>query len=183
MSRLVDRGFDRLANVEGRYLAILFFSVLLLYTLALVNQALGYSEAARLFPLIVGFPLLAMLVVYILLLALQNRIDVRTVGFFDDVGNIGEEVSGTVEMDRSDRYRREFSMVLWVGSLILLTWLIGNLVAVAVFVFTFIYVNERAFVRALLVAAVTFGFIYLLFVQILGATLWRGVVPLGGMVP
>lgn len=180
MSRLVDRGFQRLADLESRYLAVAFFATLLLYTLALVSQALGYSEAARLFPLIVGVPLVGMLVAYILLLLLQDRVDVRTVGFFDDVGDFEAGPRG-FEGEQSDRYRREFGMVLWIGALVVLTWLVGNLVAVAVFVFAFVHVHERAPLRALLVAGLTFGFIYLLFVRVLGATLWRGVIPLGGL--
>lgn len=182
MREVIDGGFERLAAIEGRYLAITFFGVLLVYTLALVTQAVGYSEAARLFPLIVGIPLVVMLIANILLLALEERIDLRLVGFFDAMSEI-DAVSAEAEVDQAERYRREFSMVLWIGALISLSWLFGNLVAVAVFVFAFVYAYERAPLRALFVTVLTFGFIYLLFVQVLGAILWRGVIPLGGLLP
>lgn len=182
MRPVIARGFERLAAVEGRFLAMVFFGVLLVYTLALVSQAVGYSAAARLFPLIVGVPLVAMLVANILLLAVQDRYDLRLVGFFDSVGEI-DAASARTEVDEATRYQRETSMVLWIGALVVLTWLVGTLVAVGVFVFAFVYVYERKLVRALLVSGLTFGFIYLLFVQVLGAVLFRGVVPLGGVLP
>lgn len=182
MRDVIDRGFERVAAVDGRYPAMAFFGALLVYTLALVVQAVGYSDAARLFPLIVGVPLVVMLVANLVLLALGDRIDLRLVGFFDAVGEI-DAVAAASPVDDAERYRREFSMLVWVGALIGLTWLVGNLAAVAVFVATFVYVYERDLPRALLVAGLTFGFIYLLFVVVLDASLYRGVVPLGGLLP
>jgi Na+/proline symporter len=182
MRRVIAGVFERLAAVESRFLAMAFFGALVVYTLALVTQAVGYSDAARLFPLIVGVPLVVMLVVNLLLLAVGDRVDLQLVGFFDAVGDI-DAVSAESAVDEAERYRREFSMVVWVGALIGLTWLIGNLAAVAVFVATFVYVHERDLRRALLVSGFTFGFIYLLFVVILDANLYRGVVPLGGLLP
>lgn len=182
MRDVIDRGFERLAAVDGRYPAMAFFGVLLVYTLALIVQAVGYSDAARLFPLIVGVPLVVMLVVNLLLLAFGDRVDLRLVGFFDAVGEL-DAVSADTDVDDAARYRREFAMFGWVGALIALTWLVGNLVAVAVFVATFVYVHERDLGRALLVSGLTFGFIYLLFVVVLDASLYRGVVPLGGFLP
>lgn len=182
MKAAIDRGFERLAALDGRYPAMAFFAVLLVYTLALVWQAVGYSDAARLFPLIVGVPLVGMLVVNLLLLAFQDRVDLRLVGFFDAVGDI-DAVSAEAEVDQAERYWREFSMVGWVAGLVGLTWLVGNLAAVAGFVFAFVAVYERSLARALLVSAVTFGFIYLLFVVVLDAALYRGIIPLGGLLP
>lgn len=182
MRGLVDRGFDRLAAIEGRYLAIGFFAILLVYTAALVLEAVDYSEAARLFPLIVGIPLVVMLLANILLLAMGDRVDLQVVGFFDAMGEI-DTVSTRDAVPQAERYRREVTMILWVGAFVLLTWLVGNLAAIFVFVFAFIAVHERAPARAFFIAAVTIGFIYLLFVRLLGATLWRGVFPIGGLLP
>lgn len=182
MRKAIAGVFARLAAVEGRFLAMAFFGVLLVYTLALVIQAVGYSEAARLFPLIVGVPLVVMLVVNIILLAVGDRVDLRLVGFFDAVSEI-DAVSAETEVDEGERYRREFSMIGWVAALIGLTWLIGNLPAVAVFVAAFVYVYERDLPRALIVSGITFGFIYLLFVVVLDANLYRGTFPLGGLLP
>lgn len=173
----VDRGFERLAGVDDRYPAVLFFATLLAYTLALLHQALSYSPAARLFPLIVGVPLALLIAAYILLVLLRDRIDLRAVGLFEGVGAV-DAVSTERAVDRAARFRRESGMILWVVALVLLTWLFGNLLAVAVFVFAFIYVYEGDPVRALVASAATSGFIYLLFVLVLGAPLWRGVVPL-----
>lgn len=178
----VDRGFERLTDVDGRYFATLFFLGLLAYTLALLSEALGYSSNARLFPLIVGVPLSILLVAKIVLLLLQDRLDLQVVGFFEDVGDMN--VTSTREaVGRGVRYRRELSMIAWIGGLALLIYFFGNLVAVPVFIFAFILSYERAPLRAAIVAVVTSVFIYLLFVWVLDATLWRGIFPLGGMLP
>lgn len=178
----VDRAFARLAAVEGRFLAMAFFGGLLIYTLALLSQAIAYSEAARLFPIVVGVPLVVMLVVQILLLGFDQRFSLGLSGIFDSVGGI-DLASAKTELPKATRYRREFAMVLWVTVFVLLTWLLGTLLALYVFLFAFVYVHERTFVRAFSVSTLTFGFVYVLFVRLLGATLWRGVMPLGGVLP
>jgi hypothetical protein len=71
-------------------------------------------------------------------------------------------------------------VVLSILSFVLI-WLVGHIVALLVFVFGFIYLYERNIKRALIATALTFGFIYLLFVTILSASLYEGV--LGGMLP
>lgn len=180
--QLVDRGFERLADVDERYFATVFFVGLLAYTLALLWEALGYSADARLFPIIVGAPLSALLVAKILLLLFQDRLDLRVVGLFEDVGEMNVSSTGEA-VDRAVRYRRELSMIAWIGGLALLIYFFGNLVAVPVFILAFILAYEHAPLRATIVAIVTFVFIYLLFVQVLDATLWRGIVPLGGRLP
>lgn len=182
MGRLADRGFERLADVDERYLATLFFLGLLAYILALIYESLGYSADARLFPLIVGVPLAILLVAKVLLLLLQDRLDLHVVGLFEDVGDLN--IASTREVgDKSVQYRREFSMILWIGGLLLLIYLFGNLAAVPIFIFAFIFAYERDLLRAAIAAIVTFAFIYLLFVQILDATLWRGIVPIGRFLP
>ena len=182
MTRLVDRGFERLADVDGRYPATAFFLALLGYTLALLLEARGYPADPRLFPMIVGVPLVLLLVIKILLLLLQDRFELQSVDLFEDLGVL--DVGSTAdEGERADRYRREVSMIFWIGALGVLIYLIGNLLAIPVFIFTFILAYERDVIRAALVSVVTFGFVYLLFVEILGASLWKGVTGLGGILP
>lgn len=181
MRQLVSRGFDHLADIDGRYLAAVFFSVLLTYTLALVYESFGYAWDARLFPLIVGIPLSIMILGKILLLLLNDRLDLQVVGFFEDVGDMNPSQKKKAQ-SRASRYRREFSMVLWIVGLVLLIYLIGNLAAVPLFIFAFILTYERNFRRAVLAAIVTSVFIYLLFIQVLDSTLWRGIYQISGAV-
>lgn len=182
MTGPVDRGFERLADVDGRYPATAFFLALLGYTLTLLFEARGYPADPRLFPVIVGVPLTLLLTAKILLLLLQDRIELQSVGLFEDLGELGvASIDG--EDRRASRYRRELSMIGWIGALGALIYLVGNLLAIPVFIFTFILAYERDVVRAAFVSAVTFGFVYLLFVEILGASLWRGVLELGGLLP
>lgn len=182
MTRLVDRGFERLAEVDGRYPATAFFLAVLGYTLALLLEAQGYPADPRLFPMIVGVPLVLLLLAKILLLLFQDRFELQSVGLFEDLGVLDVASTGG-EGTRASRYRRELSMIGWIGALGGLIYLVGNLLAIPVFIFTFILAYERKPVRAAFVAALTFGFVYLLFVEILGASLWRGVFELGGILP
>lgn len=182
MRDVVERGFERLAAVEDRYLAVAFSLLLLTYTVALIVEALEYNANARLFPLIVGVPLALLIVANIGMLFLADRFDLRLVGLFDDVGDF-ELPTAAEPIDQVRRYRREVAMVLWILFLLGLIWLFGNYVAIAVFLFTFIVVHEHALGRAALTTLVTLVFVYLLFDFILGARLWRGIIPLGGLLP
>lgn len=180
MKRFADRGFERLADVDERYFALVFFSTLLVYTLALVSQAVGYSADVRLFPLIVGVPLSVMLAVKILLLVLGDRLDLNVGKILDDVADV-DAVAADRVTDKAVQYRHELSMTLWIGALTVLIYLFGNLTAVPIFIFAFVLVYERDVVRAAVVAGVTVVFIYLLFIQLLEAPLWRGVLSIGEM--
>jgi len=180
MAGLVDRGFERLADIDPRFSAAAFFLALLGYTMALLLEARGYPADPRLFPMIVGLPLTLLLITKVLMLLLQDRVHVQSVGFFDDL-DVMDVASDDGEPQRESRYRRELSMIIWIGGLGVLIYLIGNLLAIPVFIFTFILAYERDLVRAALVSAITFAFVYLLFAEVLGASLWRGVIELGGI--
>ena len=180
MSSVDERAFRKISGVNGRYWAALFFGLIFLYVALLVVEAQGYSSDPRLFPLVVGVPLLLLIVGQIVLLVFGEQLGIESVDLFESIQQL-EGADEETEMDPLERSRREFEMIVWSLLSFGVIWLFGHLVALVVFVFGFIYVYERSLKRALLATAVTFGFVYLLFVYILGASLWSGV--LEGIVP
>jgi hypothetical protein len=180
MSSVDERAFGKISGVDGRYWAALFFGLILLYVALLVVEALGYSSDPRLFPLVVGVPLLVLIAGQIVLLVFRDQLGIESVDLFESIQEL-EGSDDKHDMDPVERTRREFEMVVWSLISFGVIWLFGHLIALVIFVFGFIYVYERDLKRALLATAVTFGFVYLLFVYILGASLWSGM--LGGMLP
>jgi hypothetical protein len=177
---LSDRVFMFIENTDGRYWAVTFFLGLIAYTGLLVVEALTYSDAAQLFPLLIGVPLLGLIVLDIGLVLFGDQIGIESVDLFEEIVSLDEE--GEMR-SLVDQYRREFEMILWVGVSVALIWLLGHVIALSVFVFVFIYTYERNLKRAVLATAITFGFVYLLFIVLLEANLASGVLPVGGVLP
>ena len=181
MTSVDDRAFQKITHINSRYWASLFFGLLFVYVALLVSEALGYSSAPRLFPLVIGVPLLLLIVVQVVLLLFQEQLGIESVDLFESIQQLEGTSEETDEETAVEQTRREFEMVVLSIVSFVLIWLVGHMVALLVFVFGFIYLYERNIKRALIATALTFGFIYLLFVTILGASLYEGV--LGGVLP
>lgn len=175
---LSDRIFVFIENTDGRYWAVAFFLGLIAYTGLLVIEALTYSDAAQLFPLIIGVPLLGLIVLDIVLVLYGDRIGIESDDLFEEAIFLDDEGEAH---NLADQYRREFEMVLWTAVSVALIWLVGHIIALGVFVFVFIYTYERDLKRAVLATAITFGFVYLLFIVLLEANLASGILSIGGV--
>lgn len=173
MASVGERPFEVLAEVDGRYRSAAFFLGVGAYVLLQVFTALGYRPDVRLFPLVIGIPLLGLIAAQVVLLLFGERLGFRMTDLFENVTQM--EFEGIVDIPDDVRYRREFEMVVWTAALIVLVWLVGIMVAIAVFVFVFIYAYERSLTRSLVAMVVTYGFVYVLFIQILDAVLYEGV--------
>lgn len=181
MTSVDERAFRKIAAVDGRYWASLFFGLIFVYVALMVRQALDYASAPRLFPLVVGIPLLLLIVVQVVLLLFQEQLGIESVDLFESIQQFEGVTEERDEETATEQPRREFEMILLSVLSFVLIWLLGHVVALLVFVFGFIYLYERDLKRALIATALTFGFVYLLFVSILNASLYEGV--LGGMMP
>lgn len=175
--RRIDAAFERLAGVDSRFWSGLFFGLIGLYTLAVVLEATTYGSAARLFPIVVGVPFLGLVALKLLLLAAGDRLDLESTELFEVRERF--EHSDEVDVPAAVRYRRELEMALWLAGLTLVLWAVGFLLALVVFLFTFIAVYERDLLRAGLAAGATYAFVYGFFVELLGASVYGGVVALG----
>lgn len=180
VAKLLPLGLLR--SVDDRQWEILFFLLILGYSVLLVYEAWGYGPDARLFPLMVGIPLVGMLVVKIGLLLFADRIDLSENDMFgsvtsdlDDSEDIAESEE-TSKFDTLVRYRREYEMVGWTFVLIGLIWLLGFRLSMLVFIPVFIYRYERAPKRAVGVTIFTWIATDLIFVRLLSVTFWEGVI-------
>lgn len=164
--------------------ALVFAAALGIVLAAMVIRALDLGTAARTMPLVVGVPTLALVVGQIIRDGVRASRGDGTVG-------------ATSEMER-DRYRqaasgaqagdtatpapveegRRTSMaggLLWVAGLVLGVWLFGMILAIPIFMATFmrIFGRER-WTTIVLFAVVTTVAVYLLFVVGLEVTLYPG---------
>lgn len=177
-----DRVFEFIEATDSRYWAVVFFFGLLAYMGLLIVEALSYSDAAQLFPLIVGVPLIGLIIVNIVLVLYGDRLGIESVDLFENIASLGPEEEDE-RRSVTEQYRREFEMILWIAASVALIWLVGHVAALVVFVFGFIYGYERNLKRAVAATAITFAFVYLLFISLLGANLASGVLPIGGVLP
>lgn len=180
MTSVDERAFRKIADVDSRYWASLFFGLIFAYVGILVVRALGYASAPRLFPLIVGVPLLLLIVGQIALLVFGDRLGIESVDLFESAYELDTSGDQTEQEAAVEQNRRELEMIVWSLLSFVLIWAIGHIAALVVFVFGFIYAYERSLKRAAIATVITFTFIYLLFVTILDASLWPGV--FGGMI-
>lgn len=176
LRRFGDRFFARVVAIDRRLWPGIFFTFVSLYVIAVVLEAVTYSESARLFPIVVGIPLLIIIGLKLVLLAAGNRLDLESIALFD----FDDEFEGVIrrQVEPAVRYRREFAMLLWLVALSALVWAFGFLLSLLVFVLSFILVYERDPVRAVVTAALTYGIVYFFFVELLGAAVYRGAYPI-----
>lgn len=177
-----DRFLAFVQRVDGRYWTTVFFLGLFAYTLLLVITAMGYSGPAGLFPIAVGLPLLALIVVKVVVTLFADRLGIESIDLFEDIQSLEGDEEERDEADERLTYRRELETTLWVGFSVVSIWLLGHLLGLLVFVFGFVYAYERNLVRAGGATGVTFLFVYLLFRAILGANLYEGLLGVGGVI-
>lgn len=173
---------DTLRSVDYRQWEMLFYLLLLGYSLLLVYKAWGYDSDAQLFPLIVGVSLVGMLMVKIATLLFADRINISRNEMFGsitaglDQPEDTKESEGTQTLDILVRYRREYEMVGWTFALVAFIWLLGFRLSMFVFIPAFIYRYERDLKRAVGVTLFTWIATDLIFVRLLSVTFSKGVI-------
>lgn len=177
-----DRAFERITDIESRHWAALFFGLLLAYILLMVYTAIGYSADARLFPIVIGVPLALLIVVQLFLLEFGERLGIQSVDLFEGIQQLSEVEEGE-EVSAAESARWEFEMILWSLATVVLIWTVGHILTLVLLVFGFIYAYERDLRRATIATVITFLFVYVLFIAILDANLWGGILNPGGLLP
>ncbi len=166
---------DRTLFTLGVFVLVLFFLVL----------SLDYRPRARLVPIIIAVPTL-------LLTLLQLLIDMipavaRRLSFFQEYDLFGidagrsadpSEKSGSSEGGSSTTiYRRELNFASWLLLLVALIYFVGYLVAIPVFLVLFLRLrSSESWLMTLSITAVTWTFVYVVFIVVMGAPLHEGVV-------
>lgn len=84
----------------------------------------------------------------------------------------GPHEEGKVNME----LRRFYSVMGWMSAFCIGSYLLGFLIAIPLFTFSYLKVQQRSLFASLSVAAILFGFIYLAFEVGLSAQLFPGVI-------
>lgn len=169
----LDRIFVVLTRIDGVHYRRSFFLLGLGYVLAVLYRTADYSPAARLFPAMVAVPLVVLLVGTLLASFFGKAVEIPgpLVGVFEEI----DTHQWNTDLDDATRYRREVAVLSWLAALLFLIWLLGYLLAALVYVPAFVYAYEGDVRRAIVVGVGTTVFLYVLFVEILSANIYSGV--------
>lgn len=178
-TRVVDRLAEAAADVDATYYESAFYGVVLAYVLAVVAAATGYGADARLFPLLVGVALVILLVGKLVATASES-VEFAVAGLLADVFDGLDGYEAGERPDDAERYRRDATMLGWLVALLVLVWLLGFYPAALVYVTGFVYQQEGDLRRALALGVGTTVCLYALFIGVLSASTYGGV--LAGLV-
>jgi len=170
---LIRRFFERLADLDDRYPPAAFYGLLFAYVAALLAEAMRYDPRARLFPLLVGVPLAVALAVAVFA-ALVDAPDLGVAGPFEGLVSAVETHRRVDGGDTPRRYRREAETILWLLAFVSAIRLLGFFPAIPCYVTAAVYRWERDVRRALLLGLLTTAALYVLFAELLSATVYRG---------
>lgn len=161
----------RLGTTIKRHSRSLFLLALLSYTIILIYTALSYSREARLFPLIATVLLVGLIAFESLLKRYGDKISIGATSVFNRSSDESEDADDT---DESRNTQRELEMVGWIAGFILVIWLFGFL-ASFLLVPLFVYVYKQD-VRVAVYTFLAIVGLYYVFVFVLSARLWDGIV-------
>lgn len=142
--------------------------------------SLNYQPRARLVPLIIGVPTL-LLTLFQLLIDMIPAVG-RRFSFFQDYDLFGIETSRAAEPAQESRpsgsvFRREINFAAWLLLLMALVYFLGYLVAIPLFLVLFMRLrSSESWLMTLSITAVTWAFVYIVFIVVMGAPLHPGVV-------
>ncbi len=161
---------DRTLFTLGVFVLVLVFLVL----------SLGYQPRARLVPVIIAVPTL-LLTLFQLLIDMIPAV-ARRFSFFQEYDLFGIETGRAAAPSEESRpssavFRRELNFAAWLLLLVSLIYFIGYLVAIPLFMVLFMRLrSSERWLTTLSITAVTWAFVYVVFIVVMGAPLHEGVV-------
>lgn len=155
----------------GKILNIALF----LFALGYVWQGFSYSRTPRLFPLMVGIPML-------LLTAFQTVIDFfpHLSKKYAEMGTLDAEMlagraKNEVKEEDPRRTQKELEAFLWLGLAVALIMLLGIFWGTPLFIFTFLKLRyARGWVLSLSLPLGTLLVMYILFIRVFQIPLYQG---------
>jgi hypothetical protein len=163
---------------------IVFMVFLLIVFIIFVVLAFGYNAKARVVPLVVGIPAIALSMLLLMsywMPALDRKINnLKQMEFFElDIKDAKEQAEQTKQKQANEQKAllREFNIVFWILGLFLGILLVGFLVTIPAFVFIFLKFREKEkWSAALTVSVGTELGIWLLFGVLLKSEIYMGMV-------
>lgn len=173
--------------VDSKWFEIGFYGFWLLWIGYILAETATFEASQDwLFPLVLGVPITGMLLLKLFVILKPDYVrrvlpeSEKTDGDDGDLQRRIEEASSPTDAGRSKRERHEIELVMigWVLALPILMFVFGIGFAFTVYVFAFTWYFVRSVRTAALVTVVVLGFIYVLFIEILGMVLWKGILGL-----
>lgn len=159
---------------------LLFTICIAAYVTTLLVLCFGYSAESRLFPVLVIVPTMILIILRFVSIGNPRLSKVLE----PDSGMIDtEEIRRLKAMNENSMAEKsemtakastEVKVILWVVSLVLLTFLFGILPAIALFVFLFVkFYGKKSMVISLVFTATTWICVYVIFVVVLQTRLYQ----------
>ena len=144
----------------------LFYLLLFIGLAAAFVTTLGYPSRARFFPIIV----ISLCEVFVLLALVKMFIERHKAPSPDQYKKKKEETSKPDEV-----YRRQFFLAFaWIGTFVLLLWLLGFIVSLPLVVFAYIKTYEEGWRLAIISTIIMFLIVYVVFAVFLKIPLYKG---------
>jgi len=134
-----------------------FSLLLLLIVLVFVLLSFGYSADARLVPLVVGIPTLA-LAILVLLGERYPRLTTLFDVSLEDLGKVGHAESAPTETHSTGKL---LALLAWMFGLLILVFLAGYVIAIPIFTLLFLKISTRAsWLKTIIITLIMGGIIY-----------------------
>lgn len=160
---------------------IFFDSFLIIFFAVVIVTALGYNRKARLIPLVIALPCLAM-AIYHFFLDLKGKVekglsgeDELLKGIMDKVEVTVDHKEGKEKLSPEEKRRRFFNIVLWILGFAALIFVFGFLIAIPVFTLWFMKAKGEKWILSLSCAVGLWASIYFAFVVVAKSILYEGI--------
>lgn len=165
--------------ISSEQVKLLFYGGLLVYIASHLALATDWSWENKLFPYLVGIPLIALIVLNIVLVKFPSIRDTFTPDS-DTESRMAEALSSSTDNARSraERHKTEAEMVVWTVALPVAVYLFGFAYSLPTYVFLFTLYHTRNLKKAAIGAGLFTAFSYVVFMVLLNLRMYHGVVGL-----
>jgi hypothetical protein len=113
-----------------------FSFLFLIFFVVFVYQAQDWRMQARLYPFVIGIPMLILALIQVIL-------DAKGIESKPDSGGAPVDFQATREVDPAVAKRRAVNMFSWIFGFFFLIWLLGFPIAIPVMVFCYLKIQSR----------------------------------------
>jgi hypothetical protein len=148
-----------------------FSFIFLLFFIVFVYQAHEWRLQARLYPFVIGIPMLILALIQVIL-------DAKGIESKADTGGAPVDFQMTKEIDPAVAKRRAISMFSWIFGFFFLIWLLGFSPAIPIMVFCYLKIQSREpWVLSIILTVIAWVVFWGLFVWLLNLPFPPGQVP------
>jgi len=153
--------------------SFLFSVLLLVIVLTFVLFSIGYDAEARLIPLIIGVPSLALAILLVLSERYPRLLALFKVSQDSVVRGAPSELASS---ETAVGGRKVLTFLAWIVGFVILVFLVGFLITTPVFIFLFLKIRGRiGWFRTLVMSIVVGGFIYGVFEILMRGDMFKGI--------